>query len=171
MNKENLKSKNSFCSPESRSAGLDFSDDTMESYQLIDAYIPGPTKDDTDFVTFKKPKLIDKWKQNKRVAAESKGMDLKSIIARVQKTGDASILSPREVVYGDERLVPKSKSDQMQQAINTEKFLDSLSASKKEELIRVSKLSKEEYAAYLKSEFQKLYPTRKEEKKKEGESL
>lgn len=165
MNKENLNSKNSFCSPESRSKGIDHSDDTMETYELIDAYIPGPTKEDTDFVTFKKPKLVDKWKQNKRVAAQSKGMDLKSIIARVQKTGDASILVPREVVYGDEELVPKSKSDQLQLAKDTESYLDSLSASEKERLIRLSKMSKDEYTAYLQSEYERLHP----KEKKEGE--
>ena len=165
MKNENLISKNRFCSPESRSKGIDHSDDTMESYQLIDAYIAGPTKEDTDFVTFKKPKLVENWKQNKRVAAEAKGMDLKSIIQRVQKTGDASLLTPREVVYGDEELVPKSKSDQLQLAKDTEKYLDSLSATEKEKLIKLSKMSKDEYALYLKSEYEKLYP----KEKKEGE--
>ena len=161
--------KNSFCSPVSRSSGTDHSDDNMSSYELIEAYIPGPTKDDTDFVTFKKPKLVESWHQNKRVSAEAKGMDLKSIIGRFQKTGDVSLIQPREAVYGDETLIPASRSDQLQRAKNTEKYLDSLSASEKERLISLAKMSKDEFKAYIAEEVAKAQNQPEVKPEKEGE--
>lgn len=161
--------KNSFCSPESRSVGTNHSDDKMSSYELVEAYIAGPTKDDTDFVTFKKPKLVESWHQNKRVREEAKGMDLKSIIRSYQKTGDVSLIRPREAVYGDESLFPASRADQLQRAKETEKFLDSLTASEKEKLINLSKMSKDELKAYIAEEVAKIQPKPEVKPEKEGE--
>ena len=156
--RENEIVKNSFCSPVSRSVGTDHSDDKMSSFELIEAYIPGPTKEDTDFVTFKKPKLVESWHQNKRVREEAKGMDLKSIIGRFQKTGDISLIHPREAVYGDETLFPASRADQLQRAKETEKYLDSLSAAEKEKFINLAKMTKDEFKAYIAEEVKKLQP-------------
>lgn len=156
--KEIEKVKNSFSSPVSRSNGTDYSDDKMSSFELVEAYIAGPTKEDTDFVTFKKPKLVESWHQNKRVREEAKGMDLKSVIGRFQKTGDISLLQPREAVYGDESLFPASRSDQLQKAKETERYLDSLSAADKEKFINLAKLTKDEFRAYIAQEVAKLQP-------------
>lgn len=165
------KANNSFCSPESRSVGTDHSNSNVRVYELVSHYEAGPSKKSSDFRVFKKQECTEEYDSLKRIAAETKGNDLKSIIARCQKTQDFSILErASEAVYGDEALIPDNLSDQMQRGVDTSAYLDSLSAEEKEKYIRLSKMNESEFNAYIQSLVDaKIAASGKQEEKGEGE--
>lgn len=144
---------NSFFSPESRSDGVDFSDDVVHVFELRDFVNKGPSGDDSDFVIEKKPVEVDCYHLNKVVAVRCKGNDLKSIISRVQQTGDLSLLNQRDVVYGDAFTMPDNLSDALQKGVETSEFIDHLKDSGElDKTMDLAKMSKEELDAYIKSQ-------------------
>lgn len=149
MESKTIKHNNPFFSPVINHPGKDFSDDKVEVYELRDFVEKGPSGSDDDFVVIKKPVLVDSYHLNKVVAERCKGCDLKSILARVQATGDISLLNQREVVYGDAFSMPGNMSDALQQGVETSEYLDSLSDEEKNKRIALSKLDQEGFEKYI----------------------
>lgn len=144
--------RNSFIiSPSLSTKGRDLSDDVVDVYELKDFVISGASGEDSDFTIEKRPVLVDKYHLNKVVEERCKGCDLKSIIARVEKTGDLSLLNQKKAVYGDAFKQPDNLSDALQIGVETSNFLDSLSEKEKEEYMKLAKMPKDEYEAYIKS--------------------
>lgn len=141
--------KNSFVSPVQSCEGVDFSNDLIEVYELMDHVIPGPSGEDTDFVVVKKPVLVDSYHLNKVIAERSKGNSLKEIVAQCERTGDMSALSSNKHVYFDSTILPMNLSDALEKGKESEAYLDSLSNEEKENLISLSKMSKGEFDAYI----------------------
>lgn len=145
-----IKHKNPFFSPVNQlSEGLDFSDDKVEVYELRDFVKEGPSGEADDFVVEKKSVLVDSYHLNKVIAERCKGCDLKSIVARVQATGDLSLLNQRQVVYGDGYTMPANMSDALQKGVETSEYIDSLSDEEKKKLISLSKLNQEGFEKYI----------------------
>lgn len=144
--------RNSFIiSPSLSTKGRDLSDDIVEVYELKDFVVKGASGEDSDFTIEKRPVMVDKYHLNKVVEERCKGCDLKSIIARVENTGDLSLLNKKKVVYGDAFKQPDNLSDALQIGVETSNFLDSLSEKEKEEYMKLAKMPKDEYEAYIKS--------------------
>lgn len=144
--------RNSFFSPESRSKGTDYSNDLVEVFELQEIVIKGPNfdNDPSDFVIDKRPVKVDSYHHNKVVAERCKGQDLESIISKLQRTGDVSLINQKEVIYGDDTIRPHTLGEALEKKVLSEIFLDSLSEEKKSELLKVSKMSKDELDAYIK---------------------
>lgn len=143
--------KNSFFSPVSRSKGTDYSNDLVEVYELQEIVIKGPNfdNDPSDFVIDKRPVKVDSYHHNKVVAERCKGQDLESIISKLQRTGDISLINQKEVVYGDDTIRPHTLGEALEKKVQSETFLDSLSEEKKSELMKISKMSKDELDVYI----------------------
>lgn len=166
---------NSFCSPVSRSEGVDFSDDFVEVYELREFVKHGPSGEPEDFTIEKKPVLVDSYHLNKVVEERSKGCSFKEIIAKCERTGDYSPLVGSEGVYADVTKQPRSLSDALQEGVRTAAYIDSLSDDQKAEYIRISKMNQSEFDAYIESlaEARKKHDDEKkshEEKSTEGET-
>lgn len=116
-----------------------FKDDEIVCTELIDKYEKGPTGSDDDFVVYKAPKIVDKYHHRKVIQERCKGQDLKSILARVDKTGDISLLNQRKPVYGDGTIQPQTLSDALEKGAESAAFLDNLSAADKEKYIKLAK--------------------------------
>lgn len=154
---------NSFVSPASRSKGTDHSADLVEVYELQDQVENGPSGDPSDFVVHKVPVLVESYHLSKVLQERAKGADLKSIIARCERTGDFSVLQQKEAVYGDAYAQPVSLSDALEEGVKTSQFIDSLSAEERERYIKLAKMNESEFADYI----SKLY----EQKKAASEAL
>lgn len=114
----------------------------VEVYDFVNTFEPGPSGTKEDYRVLKKPKFIEKYDIKKVMKERCKGCDLKSIVARIEQTGDASLLMQRPTSYGDARLIPANRSDALQKGVESAAFLDKLSAKEKEELIAMAKDSK-----------------------------
>lgn len=141
--------KNSFVSPVSRSDGVDYSDDLVEVYELVDHVEIGPSGEATDFVVKKIPVLTDSYHHNKVIAERVKGTSLKEIIATIQKTGDDSILNSRPVSYGDGTLIPNTLSDACDLAEQGRQILEGASEEEVKKAIEISKMSNDEFNDYV----------------------
>lgn len=146
---------NSFCSPVSRSKGVDLSDDLIVVTELVDFVEKGPSGEDSDFVIFKKPIEVERYHHNKVMAERAKGASLKEIIAQCERTGDYSTLTQRKVIFGDGFITPTKLGDALDLAENGAKVLDSMSAEERQKYLGLAKMSKEELSAYIQSEVQK----------------
>ena len=155
---EKAKLINSFSIPVIDCEGCDYSDDLVEVYELVDVVHKGPSGEPSDFTIEKEAVLVDKYHLNKVLQERAKGADLKSIIARCEKTGDLSALNARSVVYGDGFVTPSSLGEALDKAKEGEKYLDSLSQSEIERLIYLSKLPKADFDSYIESLAKKSEP-------------
>jgi len=148
---EQVKLKNCFCSPIAVNLiKSDFSDDVVHQFELKDFVERGPSGEDGDFVVTKKPVEVDCYHLNKVIAERAKGTDLKSIISRVQMTGDVSLLNAREPIYGDASIYPESRGDALEEGKRTEEILDKMSEQERDYYLELSKMSDEEFTAHLK---------------------
>lgn len=142
---------NCFISPVSRDlVGRDLSDDLIIVTEFVDHVEVGPSGDSTDFVIKKKPVKVDEYHLNKEIAERAKGNDLKSIVARCEKTGDLSELNSRKVVFGDGVLTPRTLGDAFEKAEEGASYMDGLSKEEMQHIYDLSKMSKSELDAYIK---------------------
>lgn len=146
---------NSFCSPVSRSKGVDHSNDLIVVTELVDFVEKGPSGDASDFVIYKKPIEVERYHHNKVMAERAKGASLKEIIAQCERSGDYSTLSQRKVIFGDGFITPNKLGDALDLAEKGAKVLDSMTAEEREKYLGLSKMSKEELSAYIQTEVKK----------------
>ena len=140
---EVIRHKNAFMCPAVEVLMNDFSNDEIIVSELVDKVEKGASGEDTDFITYKAPKLVEKHHHRKVIAERCKGQDLKSILVRVDRTGDISLINQKHPVYGDATKQPQTLGDALEKAKESAAFLDSLSASEKERILKLAKDPKE----------------------------
>lgn len=154
---EVIKRNNPFFSPVSRSEGVDYSDDLVIEYQYVDFAEMGPSGEKSDFVIEKKEVEVNRYHLNKVIQERCKGCSLAEIIARCDQSGDYSILNSREVSYGDGTEIPQTLSDACDKAARGASLLESVSKDDLELGAKLSKMSSEEFNAYIKDLVDKKY--------------
>lgn len=112
--------------------GLKFTDILVKKFALGDKIVQVGKHIENgqevgDFLVKKVPTLVDSYHVDKLVQANAKGADLKSILKRVQTTGDISLLNRREPAYGDISNLPKTTGEAFQKALDDSRKINSLS--------------------------------------------
>ena len=133
-----LAPKNAFKCPLVEVVKQDFSDDTIVVTELVDKVEKGPSGEDTDFITFKAPKVTDTYHHRKAVAERCRGQDLKSTLIRLDRTGDISILNQKTPVYGDGYTTPSTLSEALEKGKESAAFIDSLTDSEREKFMKMA---------------------------------
>lgn len=129
---------NAFMCPLVEVVKQDFSDDKIVVTELVDKVEKGPSGEDTDFITYKAPKITDTYHHRKAVAERCRGQDLKSTLIRLDRTGDISVLNQRTPLYGDGYTTPSTLSEALEKGKESASFIDSLTDSEREKVMKMA---------------------------------
>lgn len=130
--------------------GVDYSNPIVKKYvhkQFV--IITGDGED--DFIIDEKPVLIEEYNQDKEIAKQAKGTDLKSLVLQCARTGDFSPLDAHPGVYADITGYPEDTIVAHNNIIKGQEVLESLpDGLKGKSLEELANMSAEEIVDYVK---------------------
>lgn len=147
-------------------------EDAIQRKYVLKEYLSKVGQTEDDFVIDYKPVLVEEFDLQEQITEQAKGTDLKSLIAQVIRTGDATILEQRQASYGDISDMPTDALDAHNAILIGQQALDSLDDKLKagKDIDAIAGMSKEDIETYVQSLVdERLKTTQSTEVNKESE--